>query len=39
MKCLPSWDTNAATQSFDDKTPFPGGKAILPHCVHADLVF
>ena len=25
--------------SFDDKTPFPGARAILTRCVLADLVF
>lgn len=25
--------------SFDDKTLFPAAKAVLTHCVHADLFF
>ena len=35
IKCLPSWDAKAGTPSM--MTPFPGAKAILTHCVGADL--
>lgn len=40
-KCLPSWDANACLFSPRSlaKTPFPGAKATLTHCVQADLFF
>ena len=34
-KCLPSWDANACLFSPDAKTPFPGAKARMTHCVGA----
>ena len=36
MICLSSWDVHAGN-SFGDKTPFPGAKTVLTHCIHPDL--